>query len=144
MECISYTEGNYKYQLTKEYSVNIGVNPETDVSVAGFITLTKEGQITINKGYSWDGPSGTAVDTLNFMRGSLVHDALYQLIRNKKLEPRKQYRKKADELLRKNCREDGMSAKRAKLVYRGVRMFGNSATSPKKTKKERHAPKSCE
>jgi hypothetical protein len=143
MDCISYTEGNYKYQLTKEYSNNIGINPETDVSVAGFITLTKEGKITIKKDYAWDGPSGPAVDTLNFMRGSLIHDALYQLIRNKKLEPRETYRKRADELLRKNCRQDGMSAKRAKLVYHGVRMFGNPATSPKKTKEERHAPKPC-
>jgi len=40
-----------------------------------------DGGLLIKAGYSWDGPSGSAIDTKNFMQGSLVHDALYQLLR---------------------------------------------------------------
>ena len=44
-----------------------------------------------------DGPSGPAIDTKNFMRASLVHDALYQLMRLGTLDKsRRQY---ADRLL---------------------------------------------
>jgi hypothetical protein len=60
------------------------------------------------------------------MRGSLVHDALYQLMREGLLDP-EQWREPADSLLRAICREDGMSAIRAWWVYKGVRLGGSSA-----------------
>ena len=43
------------------------------------------------------------------MRGALVHDALYQLMRLKQLDY-EQYRDRADEVLRDLCKEDGMSS----------------------------------
>jgi len=52
-----------------------------------YLKLDGDGQFEFSKGYAWDGPSGSTVDTLNFMRGSLVHDALYQLIRMEKILP---------------------------------------------------------
>lgn len=61
------------------------------------------------------------------MRGSLVHDALYQLMRQGHLDPDK-YRETAVDLLRTMCREDGMSAIRAWWVYKGVRWGGESST----------------
>jgi hypothetical protein len=39
-----------------------------------------------SKGYAWNGPSGPTLDTRNFMRGSLVHDALYQLMREGRMD----------------------------------------------------------
>ena len=86
MECIAYKKG-YKYQLTEAYTVDILIHPDADIhSNSGYIDLTAEGTLTIKKGYAWDGPSGPTVDTRNFMRGSLVHDALYQLMREGALD----------------------------------------------------------
>ena len=75
MKYISYKSG-YKYQLYEDYAVMIGMIPPDDV-VTDYIELNSDGLLTIRKGYAWDGPSGPTIDTLNFMRGSLVHDALY-------------------------------------------------------------------
>jgi len=80
--------------------------------------------LTIHEGYAWDGASGPTIDTKSFMRGSLVHDALYQLISTKKLG--KEHRRDADKVLYRICREDGMSWFRAKYVYYAVRKFGES------------------
>ena len=77
MECIAYKAG-YKYQLKAEYVVQIDIKPAALIDIE-YLALTPTGALTIRKGYAWDGPSGPTIDTLNFMRGSLVHDALYQL-----------------------------------------------------------------
>ena len=71
--------------------------------------------LTIYPRYAWDGPSGPTIDTKTFMRGSLFHDALCQLIGEGLLD--KKYRKYADQLLRKLCLEDGMSKFRVWYVY---------------------------
>ena len=47
--------------------------------------LNTKGHLIIKRSYAWDGPSGPTIDTKNFMRGSLVHDALYQLMRHEHL-----------------------------------------------------------
>ncbi len=78
---IKYRSG-YKYQLAEEYQVKVSVTPKNNVKT-DFIELSTEGMLVIKRGYAWDGPSGPTIDTPNFMRGSLVHDALYQLLRNK-------------------------------------------------------------
>ena len=72
---IQYKAG-YKYQLVADYVISVSL-PTTAETM--FLSLT-EGQLFIRAGYAWDGPSGPAIDTKNFMRGSLVHDAIYQLI----------------------------------------------------------------
>ena len=116
----------YKYQLVEEYALPI---PIKDQSITeSFMELDPEGLLLIKKGYAWDGPSGPTWDTLNFMRGSLVHDALYQLIRLRHLKP--SYREQADRLLRDLCMEDGMSRLRASYVYRSVRWFAGAAATP--------------
>ena len=105
---------------------------------ASYIRLASDRMLTIGRGYAWDEPSGPTFDTKTFLRGSLVHDALYQLIRMGM--PEKEWRQCADELLRTICREDGMSSIRAWWVYRAVRIFGASAANPKNAKKILTAP----
>ena len=61
------------------------------------------------------------------MRGSLVHDALYQLMRNGLLD-RDEFRDEADSELIRICREDGMSGLRSWWVNKGVRWFADKAT----------------
>lgn len=86
-------------------------------------SISEDGVVTLRRGYAWDGPSGPTIDTYTFMRGSLFHDALYQLMREGVLPL--STRKHADEILRDICLEDGMSKIRAAWVYRGVRIGGN-------------------
>lgn len=63
------------------------------------------------------------------MRGSLVHDALYQLMRERHLD-RALHRAAADRILRDICRQDGMGRLRAAWVYWGVRRFADPAADP--------------
>ncbi len=118
----------YKYQLMQDYTIDIDVDLENDIDM-GFIILTAAGTLTVKNRYAWDGPSGPTIDTKTFMRGSLVHDALYQLMRGKYLDYKNE-RKYADELLKKICLADGMCRLRACYVYRMLRMFGTKNARP--------------
>ena len=140
MKCITY-KGGYKYQLKQDYSVDTPIRPKVTID-SQFIFLNIDGFLLIRSGYAWDGPSGPTIDTQNFMRGSLVHDALYQLLREKLLAG-EGYRKKADSLLQDLCMEDGMFSIRAWWVYQGVRFGGGPSADPNKDRPKKHAPKGC-
>ncbi len=118
----------YKYQLMQDYTIPIEIELREDVDT-NFIALTTAGVLTVKNRYAWDGPSGPTIDTRSFMRGSLVHDALYQLMRGKYLDYKK-HRKYADELLKNICLKDGMLKFRAWYVYKIVRMFGEKNARP--------------
>ena len=143
MECISYKK-DYKYQLIEAYTVQTPIIPTKDASSPSeFISLTIGGLLTIKKGYAWDGPSGPAIDTRNFMRGSLVHDALYQLMREKLLD-QNTARKPADRLLQQMCKTDGMSSIRAWWIYTGLRVFDRLSIGSSSTRPIIKAPLACE
>lgn len=123
---IAYRDG-YRYQLGADYWCSTLIIPSDHVATE-YILLDIDGGITIREGYAWDGPSGPTIDTPNFMRASLVHDALYQLMREGYISIN--HRQAADRLLQRLCREDGMSWVRAWWVYAGVRLGGASAAAP--------------
>lgn len=139
MSQITYHDG-YKYQLIQDYTIDLTPYAPSwkTFHVVGDYIMMKEGVLTIMRGYAWDGPSGPTVDTLNFMRGSLIHDALYQLIREKFI-PKDGFRQLADDLLYRVCLEDGMTKVRALWVYYGVRVGGNVAAV--RSKPQYFAPK---
>jgi Protein of unknown function (DUF1353) len=141
MECIAYKSG-YKYQLKENYVSVIGIQLSSPIKT-DYIELTAKEKLTIKKGYAWDGSSGPTIDTLNFMRGSLVHDALYQLMRERHLDKEK-HREFADRLLQAICKEDGMTDLRAWWVYQGVRVGGDPSAGPANDKPIVRAPKSCQ
>lgn len=118
-------QAGFKYQLKAPYRVRTPILPK-EVTGNAFLRLTTSGDLHIRAGYAWDGPSGPAFDTPNIMRGSLVHDALYQLMRECRID-HAEHRKEADRLLRQHCREDGMSWIRSWWVYAAVRLFGEPA-----------------
>ncbi len=124
----SYSAG-YKYQLKTVYAYDTSIKPKVDIGNQ-FLTLYSSGLLIISKGYAWDGPSGPAIDTPSFMQASLVHDALYQLMREGLLSI--EYRKDADLLLYKIARQDGMWKIRALWTYYAVRRFAKSAITNKK------------
>ncbi len=110
---------NWKYQLTSDYTVFTGIRPPSEIKTS-YAYLTPGGRLTIYKNYAWDGATGS-IDTKNFIRSSLVHDALCQMINENYLF--RHNRKPADKLLRKMCKEDGMSPLRAWWVYVNVRIY---------------------
>lgn len=122
---IRYRQG-YKYQLAEPFTIQTPVMGFK--AHHGFLRLGVDGVLTLKNGYASDGPSGPTVDTLDFMRGAFVHDALYQLIRLG-LIPEK-YKDAADILLRELCLEDGMNMVRAYFVYWAVRWKGDAALYP--------------
>ena len=128
MSYCSYKRG-YKYQVSdKDYEIYLPCLGMYSINTA-FIKVDK-GLLTIKTGYAWDGPSGPTIDTKNFMRGSLIHDALYQLIREGHLPI--SLRKTSDEILVEICRQDGMTWIRRKWVLFGVRFGGAFAVESKK------------
>jgi hypothetical protein len=91
---------HYKYRTTEEkvYETRWNLPRRRSVSTErGFVHLSGDGCLTIKCFYGWDGASGPTLDTPSTMFASLVHDALYQLLREGKLPP--EYREKADLLL---------------------------------------------
>lgn len=123
---IKYRAG-YKYQLAETYAHKLPADIAKDAyNFNGDFLSLRDGYLVISNGYAWDGPSGPTIDTKTFMRGSLVHDALYQLMRLGAI-PRR-HKDSADKELQGICTEDGMSSIRAWLVYRGVKRFGMQST----------------
>ena len=134
---IHYRSG-YKYQLAKDFNLKIPVKPTKNI-VTQFIDLDTQGNLKIKDGYAWDGVSGPVIDTESNLRASLVHDALYQLIRNKCLKKSK-HKDTADKLFRKLCKEDGVLSPVAQAYYEVLRKVGHPAADPKNIKKVHTAP----
>lgn len=133
---IRYREG-YKYQLVDTYIVKVGIYPLEDIKTE-YIDLDTEGFLTIKRGYAWDGASGPTIDTKSSMRGSLVHDALYQLMRVGKLGL--EWRYQSDVELKKICLDDGMWEWRALLWFKAVRKAAASAALPENKRVVHTAP----
>lgn len=139
------TRGRERYALEEQLTRCLPdiLRPSSDVEITDkgngtLVKLTSSGCLTVHPGYAWDGPSGPAPDTPELMRGSLVHDALYQLLREGHLFELEQdaeesehrhdtLRRAADELLIKMCEEDGMSRPLRRLVWAAVKWFGAGA-----------------
>lgn len=128
----------YKYAVLDEVEYQTGINIDVHrVSVYNsgreYAAIERNGKLTIYPDYMWDGPSGPTIDTDNWMDASLVHDALYQMMR-RNLIPF-MFRKKADRLMRRMCIEAGMSRFRANYSYFFVRVFGAHRARGKKNRR---------
>lgn len=111
---------DWKYSLDEAYTHETGI-----LGRAGgdeWVSINAAGLLRIRRGYAWDGASGPAIDTESFMRASLVHDALYQLIRRNVLL--RSDRAAADSLLAEIARDDGMWYVRSLWVHAAVAVFG--------------------
>lgn len=123
MKSIHYRAG-CKYQLAEDYTDILPLKPKQDVSTE-YVRLGTDGEILIKAGYAWDGPSGPTIDTKSAMRGSLIHDSLYQLLRLGHLDEK--WRATADEIYEQACVSDGMFKIRAWAHFRALRRFGWAA-----------------
>ena len=68
----------YKYTLIEDVTVFVGILG-TAIDTNWF-TLSIDGFLTIKAGYAWDGCTGM-IDTNSNMEAGLVHDCLYQMLR---------------------------------------------------------------
>jgi hypothetical protein len=105
-----------------DYIIQTDIYPSNDI-IFEFMELSITGQLTIKKGYAWDGVTGFLIVPKCFLRGSLVHDTFYQLMRLGVLDQATN-RILADSLLQKICLEDGVIRILATFVYFGARLLG--------------------
>jgi hypothetical protein len=108
-----------------------------------YFAIYPDGRIVVKSGYCWDGPSGVSIDTPSFMRGSCIHDIVFQCLRDdlfnlKKHISRCNFNEKewkkifnlANKELRRICIEDGMWRIRAFWVYQAVQILGAKYALP--------------
>lgn len=115
----------YKYTLADSFPYETGIEVEFP-SNTRYLEIDSAGHLLIKAGYAWDGATGFP-DIKTIMKGSLVHDALYQLLREGVLKPAD--RNRADRILEEICIESGMSRWLADKVYRAVNLLGAKAAS---------------
>ena len=110
---------NWKYRVVKSFSIQTEIIPTVPIKTK-FSSLTKEGILTIDKGFCWDGASG-AIDTKNIMRGSCIHDAFCNWQHQGLIS--KEQREQADKLLKEIIKKDGMGKFRAAYIYWAIQMY---------------------
>ena len=115
----------WKYRLYDSKTYSTGIQLDTAI-ITEYINMSQDGLLIIKMGYVWDGASGPTIDTKNTMVPSLIHDALYQLMRGNYLD--RKWRKRADEILYEALRERGMWKVRAKTWYRMVRRHASKSS----------------
>lgn len=135
-EYIEYRSG-YKYQLATNFEFQTDIIPN-EVIKDQFIELGLDGVLNIKSGYAWDGVSGPVIDTERNMRASLIHDALYQLMREKKLSGA--YKERADEIFRNICIKDGVEPIIARSYFEVLKLVGTPYADPINAKKTLQAP----
>ena len=128
---IEYKDG-FRYQLHSTYSIRLPWLAGQPDYHAEFLSVSGD-LLTIEKGYAWDGPSGPTWDSKSTMRASLVHDALYQLMRMGALP--ESCRGPSDDELYNLCVEDGTWKTRAWAWWKGVR-WGAGGAAKKGTERE--------
>ncbi len=118
---MKYRKRNWKYDLPESETFQTRIKPGRTLKT-DWITLQPDGTLTLEAGYAWDGPSGPAVDTPNSLRGSAIHDALYQLMKLGLLDM-KWFDESNREFLRW-LKKDGMWYLRRRGWYRAVQLYG--------------------
>ena len=131
-----YKKG-YKYQTSYLFQIQTEIAPDHDI-ITDLITLTTAGLLVIQPYYAWDGPSGPMIDTKGTMTPSLVHDALYQLMRMGFLAQK--WRVLVDTLFKTmiivKAKIKWWGRVRANYAFRGLQLAHGKAAKPRNKKKE--------
>jgi hypothetical protein len=121
-----YDERLLKYTVAeKDYHFETPLRP-SHVIATTHIELDTSGKLTTKVGYTWDGPSNPGPDFPRFMRASLAHDALYQLMRLGRLPNSRGNRLYADRLFLQLLREDRAFPLFRWAAFFAVRLFSYS------------------
>lgn len=120
----------YRYQTRgRHYFYDLPVSSAVRFVACGGLVEVYGRVMVVRAGYAWDGPSGPAIDTITFARASMLHDALYQAMREGVLTP--SCRRVADGLMYREAVACGMAPLRAWYAWVAVRLFAGWAARPK-------------
>jgi len=123
----------WKYRLAEDYVRQLApILNLTDIWTPFICFFPSDGLLKVSEYYAWDGASGPTIDTKDSMKASLVHDALYQLMRAGLLPV--EYRKFADYEFKKILVEEGMGKWRVAYWHWAVRTFAKSCATERKEK----------
>jgi len=140
---VRIAEGKYKYMLLVDLYIYVRFLKGYTVNAKYFSLV--DGILTAKRGYKWDGPSvpwpfiiiTRILGMPQFLRASLFHDVIYQMLREGQLlggvYDRKQHKKLrylGDKIIYLVGRADGMKMIRIRPVYRTLRMVGGRAARP--------------
>jgi hypothetical protein len=121
---LKYKKG-YRYWVAEDFELDIGARIRPAVAGGNsFVELSAAGVLITRRGYAWDGASGPAINTENWRTASLVHDGLYQLIREGVLTM--DQRKDADDLMRDILVGKQMWTPRVVWSHLAVRQLGET------------------
>ena len=126
----------YKYELTQAHTMllrDLPAGVQLKEHRSKYIVLTKnshgEWWLTVKEGYRWDGVSGPTWDTDNTMRGGLIHDVLFQLMRGRVLA--QNCFEWVNRLFRNILLEDDICMFRASYYFWAVQHFAHRYARPK-------------
>ena len=108
-----------RYRLTEDFEFATYIRG--NFYSRGTVEFSK-GKLSLKKGFTWDGPSGPAIDTANTLLASCVHDALYEIIDKGILYGNA--RLSADKIYRRLLKVNGVVWWRRMVHYIGLRLFG--------------------
>jgi len=123
---MKYIKKKTKYRLEEDYAEMTGITGYS--AETPLIKLTQDGKLSIKYGYGFD-PSGPTIDTKSALRGSLEHDAFYELMRDGFI-PLSEL-DKVNDRLEIVCKEDGMWDFRAEVWDELLDIVGKSSADPK-------------
>jgi len=126
-------KGKYKYVLRNSYEVQTKIK---GYRINGdYFKLYKSGNLVISQNYAWDGAT-LFPDTKEVMRGSCVHDCLFQMLRESIIpqDPRNwgEIFKLSNKTFVGICKEDKMYWITRKIIYFFITNFGKKYARPKK------------
>ena len=127
---MKYRKG-YKYQLASDELFH--------TSIIGYrvskkrVELHPDGTVILREGYAWDGPSGPVFDRDTVMQASILHDALYEMMRWE-LVPHYEWRA-ADKEYGKQMKKDGAWAITVWINLMGLKLMNGYFALPKNRKK---------
>ena len=119
---------------SKKYTVDFAVTIRTivyppETVKTRLLTLTTHGDLTIGQGWQFDGATWIPDRTKTVMRAAMCHDAIYELIRQGRLE--KAMQGQADSCFLCMCMEDGIPRWRANFYYFVLSKIGHLALTPR-------------
>ena len=122
---MKYSKYKYKFKVEENFSIELPFKiPDFEHEYAS----SKDGILSVKRGYAWDGASGPIINTRDTLVASLVHDVLYQAMRLNLIKSSKENRQIADKNFFEILKMNGVNSVRRKVWYLAVRLFGKKST----------------
>ena len=122
---MKYSKYKYKFKVEENFSIELPFKiPDFEHEYAS----SKDGILSVKRGYAWDGASGPIINTQDTLVASLVHDVLYQAMRLNLIKSSKENRQFADKNFFEILKMNGVNSIRRKVWYFAVRLFGKKST----------------